>query len=321
MKPHPLAFRRGESPTDWLARSASGLVLPVLRRAHQPNAAPLEETIHLIRVTAKRLRALLQLIRPALSKATFAKEYALLRAAAARLAAARDLQVAHQTLQALLKSSAARPYRAALRLLPLFQADPSPPPLPTAQAIAASTLDLEKSRQFFQTLQLPKNSWPSIAIGLQASYRRARRRWKKARRRHDEASLHRWRIASKQLAYQLTWLSPARPKRFPKLVARLRQLEKNLGAEHDLAFLRSHLAPPSAPKPSSAARTWLRQAIRQRRRRLQSRCLTWGSALFAKPPRHFAAQCRSLRRNEPTSPDASPAHKTASSRSKRPSAL
>ena len=318
MNPHPLALRRGESPADWLGRSATGLVQPVLHRAQQP-AAALTETVHLIRVTTKRLRALLQLIRPALRKATFTQEYARLRAASARLAAARDCQVARQTLQALLQSSRARPHRAALRLLPLFQATAAPPAHPAAQAIAASTQDLEKSRQFFLSVHLPENGWSSIAAGLQASYRRARRRWKKARSRQDDPSLHRWRTAAKQLAYQLTWLTPVRPKRFSKLAARLRQLEKDLGAAHDLISLRSSLFSPSAPKPRSPAHTWLRRAIRQRYRRLQSCCLASGSALFAHHPRHFAPKNRALRPGKPTSPNSSPAPKTARAPSQRTS--
>ncbi len=294
MKPSPLALRPREPLLDWIHRCSAGLLLPTLRRAQQ--AAPLEqaETIHLLRVATKRLRALLRLLEPALSEADFTRQTTRLRQAAARLAPSRDRAVARQTLAALLKSPKARPHRASLRLLAQLHPNPSLPTslAPATHAIAASTHDLAQSYTFFQALALPDPDWQSIAPGLQATYRRARRRWKKARHLRDESSLHRWRLAVKQLSYQLTWLQPIWPKVFAPHLKQLRRLEQKLGAAHDLAQLQPCL-PTSAPTQAQAlALAWLTKTIRQRCSQLQTRCFALGKSLFALPSKRFQHHCR-----------------------------
>ena len=82
----------GESPTIWLRMRSNGSGNPTSDRV---------EDLHFVRVTKKRLRAILRLIRPAIKKTAFDRENGRLRTAARRLSIARDADVARQTLATL----------------------------------------------------------------------------------------------------------------------------------------------------------------------------------------------------------------------------
>lgn len=80
-----------------LIRVADALIQNAVDRIRGPTSDHGED-VHLVRVTIKRLRAMLRLIRPVISKTAFDRERARLRKAARRLSFARDSDVARQTL-------------------------------------------------------------------------------------------------------------------------------------------------------------------------------------------------------------------------------
>jgi CHAD domain-containing protein len=77
--------------------SLNGLIQNAADRIKYPTSDRAGD-VHLLRVTIKRLRALLRLIRPVISQRVFARENRRLRKAAWRLSLARDSDVARQTL-------------------------------------------------------------------------------------------------------------------------------------------------------------------------------------------------------------------------------
>ena len=83
-----------------LLRVADSLIQNALDRIRSSASEPAED-VHLVRVTIKRLRAMLRLIRPVIGKTVFDRENTRLRNAARRLSWARDSAVVTQTLSTL----------------------------------------------------------------------------------------------------------------------------------------------------------------------------------------------------------------------------
>ena len=105
MKKTSFTFRADESPQAGVRRIADGLIDAALTHARHPTRDPAQD-VHFFRTTTKRLRALLQLIRPVIARPTFERENARLKSAAMHLAPFRERSVIAATLQALGKSAA-----------------------------------------------------------------------------------------------------------------------------------------------------------------------------------------------------------------------
>ena len=98
VKTSQLAFRRNESAGAGLTRIVNELIKSAIASIKRPSKDR-EEDLHQVRLSIKRLRAILRLLRPLVSKTFFKRENARLRSAARRLARLRDLAVARRTLE------------------------------------------------------------------------------------------------------------------------------------------------------------------------------------------------------------------------------
>jgi hypothetical protein len=98
VKAPQLVFCRNEVVSAGLRRIVDDLIKSAIVRIKQPSTDR-EEDLHQVRLVIKRLRAILQLLRPLVSKTFFKRENARLRSAARRLARLRDLAVARRTLE------------------------------------------------------------------------------------------------------------------------------------------------------------------------------------------------------------------------------
>src|SRR5262249_3381882 len=97
MKKLDLSLHADESFRAGFLRVADCLIENTVNRIRCPTSDRGED-VHLVRVTIKRLRAMLRLIRPVIGKTAFDRENIRLRTAARRLSVARDADVARQTL-------------------------------------------------------------------------------------------------------------------------------------------------------------------------------------------------------------------------------
>ena len=98
VKAPQLVFCRNESVSAGLRRIVDELIKSAIACIKEPSTER-EEDLHQVRLAIKRLRAILQLLRPLVSKTFFRRENARLRSAARRLARLRDLAVARRTLE------------------------------------------------------------------------------------------------------------------------------------------------------------------------------------------------------------------------------
>ena len=267
-----------------MLRIADDLIDAALRVARRPSRDAAQD-VHFLRTTTKRLRALLQLIRPVIEGTAFERESARLKKAAFRLAPFRDRAVAGETLKALGKSSAILWQSGLADCLGKVRSAAS-----RRSAMRAAGRDLEQSRLGFHRMRIRGEGWAAFGPGLMKIYRQTRRRMKAAYAHPSDEAFHRWRIRVKQLDYLLQWLEPVWPKRFSKMRRNLRELEKKLGADHDLVVLRNLL--DETPRDfDEAAIEQVKRAAAKSSRHLRRLSAPLGAKALSVTPRRFRRAC------------------------------
>jgi CHAD domain-containing protein len=283
MKANRFHLRHGEPVRQWLTRTVTGLNGAVQKRIQRSKQAS-PETIHEIRVATKKLRALLRLLRPVISAKTFARENTRLKTAAAGFAHVRDHQIARETLAALIEDCDPGHGRELLRRLKKTAA-------PAARCSVSDLRDaggrLEISCRVLPVMRLAATGWEAISPGLTETYRRCRKRLKKALGDPRAETFHQWRIPVKHLYYQLQWLELLWPSCFTRMIKRLHKLETMLGEDHDLSVMEGLVLPLAEGDDGS-----LKKAARKRSHRLRSRGGSLGKKLFHDSPGKFSKHCR-----------------------------
>jgi len=235
-----LQFRVDESVCDGLARISGELIQRALARIECTGKNRAED-LHQVRVSIKRLRALLRLARPVISEAFCDRENRRLKDMADRLAFFRDTTVSRQTLATLTKRVADDRSEAAFDLVLARFVDHGPDPsrfrVRRERALRHAAASLAESKRSFENMLIPAEDWQALGPGLQKVYGRARNRMLRALTYQTPEAFHEWRKQVKYLYYQLQMLESISPKRLETMVRRLRKLEDRLGEDHDLAVL------------------------------------------------------------------------------------
>jgi hypothetical protein len=149
------------------------LVKNAVERIRNPTSDGVED-LHFVRVTIKRLRAILRLIRPAIKKRTFERENARLRTAARRLSSARDADVARQTLATLPFAKQSEMDSAAVALAGSRKNGASEADMSKTMKVTA--LDLDQTRRNLHRLRISRHEWKAIEPGVRKVYRQCRKR-------------------------------------------------------------------------------------------------------------------------------------------------
>jgi CHAD domain-containing protein len=265
----------------------------------EDGAPPDQTAIHEIRLTLKRLRATLRLLRDQIGEETFAREDATVRNMGKQLAGTRDADVMLNTLD-LLQNDGADAISAssldACRSVLLKQ----------RRAAAGAAGDPAIREQLIDNLTELRGhvaAWPlrergdarSLETGLRRIYRQGRRRYKLARlgTRNRGLALHMWRKRVKDLHYATELLAQF----FPAGVSRQTHLLGDLlGEEHDLAvlaaWLQTHSDDANGSGPGTKA---LLTVITRRRRKLAKKALRRGAGVYRRRPKVFARRLRRRR--------------------------
>jgi len=200
------------------------------------SASDQAEDVHLVRVTIKRLRAMLLLIQPVIGKTVFDRENARLRNAARRLSSARDSVVARQTL-ATLPLSAGRKRDAVAAALAGFKQD-GEPEAEIRKTMNRLALALEETKRNLHRIRVSEHEWKAVEPGLRQLYSQCRKRMEHALGQGDDKAFHKWRIRVKSLYYGLQMLQRVWPERIDKMLGDLGRLQEEIGADHDLVVLK-----------------------------------------------------------------------------------
>lgn len=254
--------------------------------------------VHDVRKDAKKLRALLRLLQPAIDPRLRRSENREIAHIARQLSGSRDADV--------LAGLAAD-----LRERAVGQA-PETTFVAVHDALAARVdgtggLDgqVPAAAAQLEALVARIDAWPlddvrrgTLIAGLERSYRRGRDELARVRRRPgDPERLHEWRKRVKDLWYQQRLLRDAWPGVMKAQAAELDELGELLGDDHDLAVLRDELTAPDGVGAGIAADLEpVVAAIDDRRAELQGRALAVGARVYAEKPSAFARRHRAYLR-------------------------
>lgn len=239
------------------------------------------EVVHRIRVSMKRLRALLHLLSARLPAAEHKRMQSQCRDLGRLLASARDNQVAFETLQGLAGAQLAA---SGERLLGVLQREVQQESLEISNELPAWTLIDQRLVQLTEglhALALKRVARRHLQQSLSTSFQLGRADWKALRNGNGEMEpLHDWRKQVKRLYYQRQWLqSGATTARQPPAGERLKRLGDLLGQLHDLDMLEIRLAQLRRHYWQEDLQ-WLAPRLRERRDALLIEALALGRQLY-----------------------------------------
>ncbi|HUO46978.1 MAG TPA: CHAD domain-containing protein [Acidimicrobiia bacterium] len=300
------ALTPGETLAGGLRRLSVGEFEHSLQGLSDPDT-PRDVAIHEMRKSAKRVRALLRMVRPALGEKVYRFENDTLREAAAQVSGVRDGVVMVEAVERirsrygrLLATDVfattedrlrSRHERLARRVLD------------DDEVLSRLTSTLYKARSRYAAWpidpsdpragkQVLPNRWTAVGAGVSATYRRGRREMELAYQQPTPEHFHSWRKRVKYLRYQMEILSPLWWEVVGGLASSLDTLGEVLGEEHDLAELTRLVTtvPDLAPDPDE--RSLLVALALHRRHELQNAARVMGSRVYAETPDQFGRRLR-----------------------------
>ena len=262
--------RKTQSLPDDLMQVATLEVLQIRQRLSKSRKNDLPQAVHESRKRIKKLRALFRLTRNHIGEAAYQKLNHIMRAIAHSLSPLRDAAIRRETWHE-------------------FRPD-CPDQISDAEfSMVAESLS-HQSDQRIKTTALSRNQYKkklglALALikktslnritkkelrkGMKKTHNRYQREYRKARQETTDESLHAWRKRSKDLLHQLDLLGHR-----GKRVEQLRELGKLLGADHDLAILKSRVL-----KISPGTFQKLQKTIERKRADLQKAAWRLGKKL------------------------------------------
>ncbi len=208
-----------------------------------PTADPktLPTRIHHARLALKRARAVVRLLRPTVGARISRRWNDRLKTAARSLAEARDAAVGLKLLRALERKKLPAATRTALAQVRTAFAksvhDPAHSPTQLHRGLSQARTALQSIPASLGKTSWNHSGWKALAAGLETGYRRARKRFRNARKSQEPKTLHEWRTASKSLLYQVAIVRPIAERRLKRFGADLDALQQTLGDANDIATL------------------------------------------------------------------------------------
>ena len=257
-----------------------------------PNKGSRDEAVHEVRKCFKKIRALLRLVRFAISAKSYRGENICFRDAARPLTEVRDAKIFLETLDQLIEhfkehvvgrsfGDVRKALQENLRGVRKRVLDEQ-----NAFAVAAETVRQALGR--IKSWANVPNKGAVVSEGLEDVYRRARVAYGAAAAEPTVEHLHEWRKQAKYLRYQLEVLRPIWPERMEELAKEADRMGDLLGDDHDLAVLRLMLTGDPRPVADEGEREALLALIDRRRAELEQEVLLLGERFFQDRPRELA---------------------------------
>ncbi len=272
---------------------------------HQPDR---DEAVHQTRKAAKRVRAVLRLVRGELGYFRYREENVVLRDSARRLSPVRSSAVMVETVDALREAGRdplpplvadelRRDLLARHRLLansvlqhPQLLTDVVVTMLTARSRFRAWPVDPTVRDPRHPDIRAFGDSFDAIAPGLLRTYTRGRQAMESAARERSIRDMHLWRKRVKYLHYQLQVITSAREEVIAPLASELGELGSMLGTEHDLAELGELIAFEPSLLPEPRLRFTYLSALMAHRMELHATTLRQGARLFDETPEAFVTR-------------------------------
>jgi CHAD domain-containing protein len=248
------------------------------------NPADMDTAIHDARRCLKRLRALMQLLRPLLEEAVYRREAERLAGIGRLFSGARDLHVMRQTVANLERQFGPLAGGAPQRLKTLL-ANPTPASANTdhADGRRQALARLKQCKTFFAGGGVAGVTFDHVAQGLEHSYSKARRAFRKAYREGEDDVFHAWRKAVQQHWRHMLLVSGAWPEALSARAHAAKDLSQVLGEDHDLSVLLSFVSTHASPAVTADDRAALAALARSAQALLRTKAKPRGARLFAEP--------------------------------------
>ncbi len=256
------------------------------RAARQLTAKDRDTGIHEARKCFKRIRALLDMSRPALKPKLYKRENRRFRDLGRALAGARDIHVMRQTLDKLAAHqdlSAAGGVPSALRTW-LDAKRAQIVPVDGDAAMRQAQEVLADARAAFAMLPIQADGIAPLAAGVREVYAGGRKTMKRAFRRGDDETFHDWRKHVQRHWRQLQLVRNAWPEVITPRIALASGLSDLIGEDHDLSVFIDFVWQNRAILGPRKAVDALITAARARQADLRVAAFARGHRLYALPP-------------------------------------
>jgi hypothetical protein len=240
-------------------------------------------SVHDARRCLKRVRALLQVVRPGLDETPYRREADRLAAAGRLLSGVRDLDVMQQTVSKLESRFGALPNGAGERLQKRLAHGQHLGRRSGAEGRRKALARLGQARKFFTGKAAAEIEFADLIEGVGRTYHKARKAFRHAYEKPSDESFHAWRKKVQLHWRHMLLLSRGWPEALSARASEAKDLSQLLGEDHDYAILlafvgdgaRSHLDPTEISAIAALCRSCqaeLRAAAKPR-----------GERLFAEP--------------------------------------
>ncbi len=236
-----------------------------------------DQAVHDLRVSGKRIRAWLKILRDAVGEDVYAFENKTIRDLGRLLSGRRDAHVLIETFDALAKAgSAAFTSESAADLRRRLEAEAASAEraTPWPEALSQVRDVLFPARRRLEVLEL-RDARPKTVF--RRIWKTARKAYALALKTRDTEALHEWRKAAKSLRYQLDALHDIWPRRIERLRRTLKAQGDLLGQDHDLAVLLDKLEDDAR-----------RHAVTEKRAALQAEVLETSRRFYRPKPKKLA---------------------------------
>ncbi|RIA47306.1 CHAD domain-containing protein [Dichotomicrobium thermohalophilum] len=243
--------------------------------------------IHEARKCFKRMRALLDMIRPVLKPKVYKRENRRFRDLGRALSGARDVHVMRQTLDKLAEQrdlGAAGEVPSALRVW-LDAKRARIVPIDGDAAMRQAQRVLAEAREAFADLPVKGDSFAPLAAGVRTVYAGGRKIMNQAYRRGDDEIFHEWRKHVQRHWRQLQLVRNAWPEAITPRIALASDLSDLIGEDHDLSVLIEFVRQNRAILGARDAVDALIEAAQARQADLRNAAFVRGRRLYALPPR------------------------------------
>jgi len=255
-----------------------------------------DEAVHEARKCFKKVRAILRLVRSAISGRKYRDENTAFRDAARPLTEMRDAKILIETVDKVAKHFADRvrghPFAIVRKALMIHQREVRKRVLDEENAFAAVETAIREALERLDGWTDVPDRWSSMGNGVQQVYRQARRAFANATVAPTVTKLHEWRKQAKYLRYQLEILQPVWPEMMEPLAGQADHLGELLGDDHDLAVLCQRLTHDRERFGGEEGLELLVALIDRRREELVGEATLLGHRLFQDSPQDFACRLK-----------------------------
>jgi CHAD domain-containing protein len=289
-KEQPVSFKFAENET--VPVSVKRIAMEQSQRAlERLKLTDRDVAIHDARVSFKKMRALLKLIRDGVSNSFYQQENIGYRDVGRHLSSVRDSAAMVESLDQLVEH---------------FNDQLAPDAF---ASIRKSFVQMKRKRQsekkkvISETVKIIKTAQPGIENwpirdddflvlrqGLWRIYKQGRTGMRQAYDVQDTAHFHEWRKAVKSLFYQLRMLRPVWPDVVGELAREIKKLAGYLSHDHDLALLHEKVMDEENDAFDVQEKEVLVPLIIQRRSELQKMARPLGKRIYVEKPKAFIAR-------------------------------